>query len=231
MTPATVLEIRLALLSLIGSSLTMMGIRVFQFRRLLEMPGGLAFVLETAVAHFAYGIAIMWTTASRDPLRRTVLLAGTWLGVAGAAVQIVHLTQETFMDGGPVWNAVSGFGFLFCAFLLWGIAGYRAAQTTGGVAPGALAGCWSAIVTMSFLITFGFVLEFYLAVPKPENVVTWGEFKRSGWTDVRAFTVVNTLDAAVSHLAIGPFLGAAIGAVVAAVVSRKAKRGATIAPP
>jgi hypothetical protein len=68
------------------------------------------------------------------------------------------------------------------------------------------------------------MLEFYIAVPKPEYVATWAEFKRSGWTDVRAFTVVNTLDSAVSHLVIGPIAGAIFGAIAAAFARKPRPR-------
>jgi hypothetical protein len=80
-------------------------------------------------------------------------------------------------------------------------------------------------------VTFGFVWEFYLITPKPEYVVTWGEFKRSGWTDVHAFTIANTLDSALSHLIVGPIVGAIFGGVAGVVtrIPRKSKSGATIA--
>jgi hypothetical protein len=60
---------------------------------------------------------------------------------------------------------------------------------------------------------FGPVVEFYLATPQPEYVATWGEFKRSGWTDVHAIPIANTLDSAQSHLIIGPIAGAIFGAI------------------
>jgi hypothetical protein len=216
--------VRFALLAVLAASAVMMGVRVYAFRRLVGMPGGLTFVIEAAAALLAYGIFVVWVTASDGSPRRAALKAGTMLGAAGAAIQIAHLGLETSIDLGPVWNGVTGFGLLFCTFVLWGVAGYRAARESGSIVPGVIAGCWSAVVTMSLLIAFGFMLEFYLAVPKPEYVATWGEFKRSGWTDVRAFTVVNTLDSAVSHLVIGPIAGAIFGTIAAAFARNPRRR-------
>lgn len=67
------------------------------------------------------------------------------------------------MDLGRIGNGISALGLLSCTFVLRGIAGYRAAHTTASLRSSAMAGLWSAIVTMSVLILLGFILEFYLA--------------------------------------------------------------------
>lgn len=204
--------IRLALLTAIAACVAMIAVKVLLYRPLLAQPGGPAFVLATIGLLILYAICILWATR-RDGWRRTSLLVATPLGLAGGAIQLVHLTQEELWDLGRVGNAVSGFGLLLCTFLLWGLAGYRTARITGAVQSSAMAGLWGAIVTVSMLVSFGFALEFFAMMPKPEYVATWGEFKRSGWTDIRAFTTANTLDSALSHLIVGPVVGAIVGAI------------------
>jgi hypothetical protein len=139
----------------------------------------------------------------------------------GGTIQIAHVAQEAFVDLGPVWNGIAGFGLLLCTFLLWGSAGYQTTRRTGAPRSGALAGAWSAVLTMSILVLFGFLLEFYVAPPKPEYVATWGEFQRSGWTDMQAFTIANTLYSAQSHLIVGPIVGATFG-LIGGVIAPKA---------
>jgi hypothetical protein len=210
------LTIRFALLAGVTLSLAMTGLQVFLYRPLLAMPGGSTFVLETTIVLLLYGMLIVWATRSDGPLRRTVLLAGTPFGLLAAAIQIAHLATENFIQVRAPWDVVITLAFMFGTFLLWGAAGYRGARTVGAIPPGVVAGSWSAIVTMSILVTFGFALEFYVATPKPEYVATWGEFKRSGWTDIHAFTIANTLDGALSHLIAGPIVGALFGGVAGA---------------
>jgi hypothetical protein len=152
-------------------------------------------------------------TRSDAPQRSAALLLGTTLGVIAGLIQIAHLAEEEFMDLGKIWNGVSALGLLLCTFVLWGIAGYRATRRNAGIGSSALAGAWSAAVTISMLIAVGFLVEFYLSPPKPEYVSTWGEFQRSGWTDIHAFTIANTLEAAQSHLIIGPIVGAVVGGI------------------
>jgi len=204
---------RPALLAAIGLSFVMMTVKVYLYRPLLTMPGGLAIVLEITALLAAYALSVVWVTTREGPLYRAAITFGTRCGMIGGAIQMVHLAQEAFVDLGPVWNGINGFGLLLCTFLLWGFAGYQTTPRTGSPRSGVLAGAWSAVVTMSILVLFGFALEFYMVPPKPEYVATWGEFKRSGWTDIQAFTIANTLYSAQSHLIIGPILGAIFGLI------------------
>jgi hypothetical protein len=231
MRDATPFTIRFALLVVVILSLMMMGIQVFLYRPLLAMPGGASFVFETTVVLLLYGMLIVWATRSDGQLHRTVLQLGTPVGLVAAAVQIAHLAAENFIQFGRPWEAISTLTFMLCTFLIWGFAGYRSARSVGAILPGALAGAWSAIVTMSIAVTFGFALEFYLATPNPEYVATWGEFKRSGWTDIHAFTIANTLDSALSHLIVGPIVGVVFGGAAGALtrIPRKPRPGTTIA--
>jgi hypothetical protein len=230
MRAATAFTIRFALLVAVTLSLTMIGIEVFLYRPLLAMPGGSTFVLKSTVVLLLYEMLIVWATRSDGPLRRPVLL-GTPVGLIAAAVQLAHLAAENFIHFGERWESITTLTFMLSTFLIWGVAGYRGARSAGAIAPGVMSGSWSAIVTMSILVAFGFALEFYLATPKPEYVVTWAEFKRTGWTDVHAFTIANTLDSALSHLIVGPIVGAIMGGVGGVVtrIPRKPQPGTAIA--
>jgi hypothetical protein len=216
---ATPFTVRFALLVGITLSLTMLGIQVFLYRPLLAMPGGSTFVFETATVLLLYGMLIVWATWSVGPLRRTMLLFGTPVGLIAAAVQIAHLAAEKFISFREPWQGVTALAFMLGTFLIWGVAGYLSARSARAIAPGIVAGAWSAVVTMSILVTFGFALDFYLITPKADDVAAWGEFKRSGWTDVHAFTIANTLDSALSHLIVGPIVGGIFGGL-ASVVAR-----------
>jgi hypothetical protein len=60
-------------------------------------------------------------------------------------------------------------------------------------------------------------------LPLDRAGVTWREFKRSGWTDVHAFTIANALDAALSHLIIGPVVGAIFGGAAGVIAHLRGK--------
>lgn len=205
------LTARLVIPGVLVACLAMIAVEALHNPFFFNQPGAVAFVLEPVGMILLYGLIVIWLTVNTDS-HRAVLRAGTSLGFFAALIQMAHLAQEETWDLGKIGNGVSFFLLLFCTFLLWGAAGYRLARRTGEAGFGAAAGAWSAIVTMSLLVLFGLSWEFFLAPPKPQAVATWGEFQRSGWTDVHAFAIANTLDSAFSHLLAGPFLGAFCGA-------------------
>ncbi len=217
MKAAVASTVRLTLLLGILLNLAMIGVRVFFYRPLLVMPGGLKFVLEPALLLIVYALLVMWTTSHTDPLRQRILQTGTPLGLLGGIVQIVHMFLENLVNFGAA-NGTVTLSFMLLTFLLWGVAGYRASRTTTSTGVGALAVSWSALVTMLLAVTFGFAL-LYSSIPRLDYVATWPEFQRSGWGDVHAFSIANTLDSGFSHLLIGPFVGALFGGV-AGIIAR-----------
>jgi hypothetical protein len=64
---------------------------------------------------------------------------------------------------------------------------------------------------MLVAVAAGFVVEFFIATPDVGAIQTWQEFKRSGWTDARAFGVANTLDSGFTHLLIAPVVASLFG--------------------
>ncbi len=209
--------VRLALLLGIMLNLAMIGVRVFFYRPLLVMPGGLKFVIEPALLLIVYALLVVWATSRADPLRQRMLQIGTPLGLLGGMVQIVHMLLENLVNFGAV-NGTVTLSSMLLTFLLWGVAGYRASRTTTSTGLGALTGSWSALVTMLMAVTFGFAL-LYSSIPRLDYVATWPEFQRSGWRDVHAFSIANTLDSGFSHLLIGPIVGVLFGGV-AGIIAR-----------
>jgi hypothetical protein len=100
---------------------------------------------------------------------------------------------------------------MLTTFILWGVTGFIAARSGQSTPTSIWLAVWSAVVTMTIVVAAGFALEFFLSPTPPESMLSWPEFKRSGWTDVRAFAIANTLDAAFSHLLIGPVVAAIVG--------------------
>jgi hypothetical protein len=67
-------------------------------------------------------------------------------------------------------------------------------------------------VSVLLAVSFGFVLMFF-AVPPLDYVATWAEFQQSGWRDVHAFAIANSLEAGFTHLLTGLVLGSIFGAI------------------
>ncbi len=215
MNASVAFTVRLTLLTIIMLNLAMIGGRVFSYRPLLAMPGGLKFVLEPPSLLILYALLVIWATSRPDAGRQRTLQIGTRLGLIAGIVQIVHMLLENLANFG-VANGTVTLSSMALTFLLWGLAGYRASRATTSTGSGVLAGSWSAMLTMLIAVSFGFAL-LYSSIPPLDYVASWPEFQRSGWKDVHAFSIANTLDSGFSHLLIGPIIGALFGGVAGMV--------------
>jgi hypothetical protein len=202
---------RWTLLGSIGGSLALLGARAELDRRLLAAHGAMAPVIATIALFALYGGLVYFATRGASASVRI----GFQCGVLAAFVDIAGIAAENLARLDAPWSAVFALGAMGATFALWAAAGMLAARGARGAVAGALAGGWSAMVTATLAVSFGFALEFFLAPPKPDYVATWGEFQRSGWTDPRAFAFVNTIESALTHMMLGPAIGAILGAAAA----------------
>jgi hypothetical protein len=175
------------------------------------MPGALRFIVEPVIGLVGCGLFALAATSGKSVKLLDALWPATAWGMAGGALLVVHMVLENFgrRIGENSWITLA---FMFITFLLWGVAGFVAARNTASTALGLLGGCWSAVVSVLVAVSFGFVLMFF-EVPSLDYVATWAEFKQSGWRDVHAFAIANSLDAGFTHLLAGLVLGTIFGAI------------------
>ncbi|HWZ01636.1 MAG TPA: hypothetical protein VNX17_11165 [Edaphobacter sp.] len=202
--------LRFALVFTTILSLSMMWIRVSSYPSMLRLPGATALLVEVAALLLLYGAVLFWGAGLASP---KLLLQGTTIGLIAGLVQIIHLLSEHFVSFSGAWNGAITLAFMLTTFMLWGVTGFIAARSGQATPTGIWLAVWSAVVTMTIVVAAGFALEFFLSPTPPESMLAWPEFKRSGWTDVHAFAIANTLDSAFSHLLISPVVAAIVGKV------------------
>jgi hypothetical protein len=203
--------LRLALLLVIGLNLLMIGIRISLYHPLLGLPGGPRFVIEPIVLLIGHALLVVWATNGGGPVRQTILLNGTVVGLISGGLEITHVSVENFAGWSAREESISTGLFMLGLFLLWGLAGYLTARSTGAVGPALLAGSWSAIVAMLLTAAIGLVLlNTSLRRLELKNIGS-PDLIRSGWTDLRAFTIADLFEAVVKVLLVGPILGAIFG--------------------
>lgn len=193
----------------------------------LKMPGGGAYAIKAMILLTVYGLVVVWASTQALTPRQTALQLGASVGVFGGLLQVLHMALENFGHRVGEYPVVT-LAFMVSGFLIWGGAGYCVTRSTGEIKAGLVASCWSAMVSVVIAVTFGLVLM-SANIPSPEYVATWSEFKQSGWTDARAFAIANSLDAAFSHLLVGPIIGTIVGLLGAGIARLGPRR--TIARP
>jgi hypothetical protein len=219
-----------ALLGLILINLGMIALGVARYPALLLQSGARTFVAEPIGVLVVYAIAVVCIARTHGTYWDGILRTAIVFGLLGGTLEIIDIGIENgipFAVRGPALQIV----FMLSIFTSWGIAGFRTARSLGAIRAALLAAACSAGICMLIAVAVGFLIQFFLVPPKPEYVSTWSEFKRSGWTDPRAFGVANTLDSGFTHLIIAPVVALVFGGVASLLARFAPSRTAPIVAP
>jgi hypothetical protein len=171
-----------------------------------------------------YGIAGLALCLCASNEAKLALRSGTWIGLVLAAVMIAHMVVENFVPISQPWTTAISLGLFPVLFLGFGIAGGHGAWSTGRWQLGLLTGIWSAMLSVTLVCIFGFVVNFACMRHMEEMLRNSAEFQRSGMHDLAAFTIFNCVDATGSHLFIAPLLATVFGSfggMIGCVLSRR----------
>jgi hypothetical protein len=192
----------------------------------LGRPGGPRYVISALVALTGYAIAVIALTGVAPEWVQNARLVGVLVGMATGVMWLLNLLIETFAGLTGWRNLAATAPLLLGGFLLWGVAGALARRRTGSLPAGPLAAVVAAMTCVSITLALGFALPF-LALPRlAQNIDGSPEYVSSGWQDLHAFAIANTLDAGSTHLLIAPIIAVVTGSLgaVAAGIGRHAKQ-------
>jgi hypothetical protein len=206
----TIRAVAAALLVCNAVSLCAIYLGVRQYPPFWSQAGAWVYVCEPVAALLVYSGLVVWVSEMRGMWWQTVLRIAAVFGVAAAAVDLAGLVVEDgllFRVRGPAMQIA----IMLTLFTLWGAAGWRAARALNSMRAGPVAAVLSAGVCMMIAVAAALIVQLFLVRPSVADVATWGEFKRSGWTNPRAFAIANTLDSGFTHLMIAPIVAAITG--------------------
>jgi len=209
----TPLSIRIVLLTVLAASVAAIAFKIGVGPALLPLPGAKSLVAEAVVLFAIYACVVAWPSQKR--ILRPLFAAR--IGAIGCLVQIAHVATERFCSLPSRWDAATSLIAMLATFLLWGYVAFRAGRAGSRLFASVWYATWSAIVTMTFAMYAGIMLELYLAPYPLEPMRQWAEFQRSGWSDLAAFSIANTIDSASSHLLLGPVVAAIVGSIAFAL--------------
>ena len=189
------------LLAVVVIDIAMAVIGVARCPAFFSQNGARTFVLEPVLALLVYAGALFLLRKTCHLFFRGAILFGVITGI----IEVINVGLE---NGIPL--ALRGpfipIGFMLTIFTLWGIAAFRITRALKSARAGTIVAVSSAGICMLIAVTAGFIVQFFVSPPEPTLVSSWAEFKRSGWTDARAFAVANTLESAFTHLVIAPVI-------------------------
>ena len=203
---------RVVFIALVVMDLMLVAVDVLSYPAFLGQRASLSYLVAPVVLLVCYAAAAL--IAPRVTTER--LPTAALVGLAAGGLEVVDIAVETFTGLGIAVTAPLMFG----SFAVWGVVAAWTARATGAFRSGVAAAVCTAMITMLVAVAFGLVL----AVVAPDRMTTImatdPDFLRSGWTDVHAFVLANTFDAAFTHLLGALFVGFAVGLVGAMVGQR-----------
>lgn len=179
-------------------------------------PDASTYVFAIVAVLLAYALAALIVAPRILPNRSSALSIISAFGIAGGLVEILAVAVENSVLI-PAPGAILPLGVMFVVFGSWGVAGYLAMRRFGTARLAIAVPISAAMLCMLIAVTAGFVLQLYALFGNAAEVVTWAEYRRSGWSDPVAFQIANTLESACDHLLFGPFLALILGSAGAFV--------------
>jgi hypothetical protein len=219
-------ELRLWLLALIVCDLGLVALRLVTYAAFFAMPGALGYLIAPVVMLAIYATAIFTLPllAGRFPGVTTAVRAGTVVGLIGGALDLVNITLESLLALPKSIVTLTTLAAMLGLFLAFAVAGFLGALSSGSFRLGVGAAVWSAVVALLLAVTFGFLLVNTSLPQLAQDERGDPDYVRSGWTDVRAFAIANTLDAGFTHLVEGPIIAVALGAAGSGIGQLGARR-------
>jgi len=216
-------NLRFPLILLAIADLAALGMRLWPWQQVGNLPLNGATGFDPAVCLIAYVIVFLWIGQTHDDSTKKALLNGALLGIVAGlflAAEVALGAQPPAPDISPVQHM--RLGLLVAAGILWGIAGIRGSHIAGDTTDGLVASIWSAMT--SALMGCGAVLaESYLAAaPAPETLDPWKQYEGLAIGNPATQMLVHSLNSATAFLLFSPLLGAALGLVFSQIApSRK----------
>ncbi len=209
--------LRVPLLLLAVANLAVLGLRIWPWQDVINLPVNGSVAIDPAVSLVGYMAIIFWLADSADQAVKKAMGTGTMLGILGGALLVAEIflsSQASSEDGTQAGSWAKG---LFVATaIVWGLVGLRGARVAGTAGIGMLSAAWSAMVSC-LIVSSALLGQFYLAGPAQASQDTWTWKKYEGLAIGNPATqaLVHSLNSITFFLLVGPLVGAAAGLVFA----------------
>ena len=208
---------RNSLLLCLAAIATLAATGLAQYPNFFRQRGALLYVYEMAGILTVYAILILLLAHTQGALWDTIRKRAVLCGTATGTVEVLNITLENVA---PAIAHSPGFAitFMLIVFLAWGAAAAWTMRVTRIRWMAVITAVSSAGICMLIAVLAGFLMQLFLTRPNLAEVARWAEYKRSGWADVQAFALANTLDSGFTHLLLAPLVAALFGTLGTLIV-------------
>jgi hypothetical protein len=208
--------LRIPLILLAVANLVILGLRLWPWQEVLNLPANGTTAIDPAVCLAGYIVFLLFVGGNRHVPIQKALSAGAMLGLLAGVILVAQVMLKTqFADSVSSHPRLLQIGFLVLAGVVWGIAGLRGAKVGGNAGIGMLSGLWSAMVSGLMASTIVLAQLYFAAVPVQQTTDPWKQYEGLAIGNPATQALVNSLNSATFFLLIGPLAGAGVGLLFA----------------
>jgi len=209
------LTLRTPLILLGIADLTVLGMRLWPWPQVFNLPLNGATGIDPAVCLVTYIGLLYWIANDCLPVTRKAFCSGSLLGMLGGlllAAEVVLGARPPAPD--PASLAHLQLGLLAGAGIIWGIAGLRAVQITQSPVMGLIAGLWSAMAS-ALMAVAAVLAEIYRFGGSQLSQDPWKQYEGLAIGTPATQALVHSLNSATGFLLLCPLAGGALGLIFA----------------
>lgn len=206
--------LRSFILLLAVANLAVLGLRLWPWSTVLELPGNGATGIDPAVTLVGYITLAFWIGSARGAISRRQLYASAWVGTFGGLL----LALQVYLASQPVdaqAHMKIQVGLMGLTILLWAVCGIRAVRsgcTTGFAAVSAL---WASMVS-SLVASIALLAGSFYSLAPGQTSDAWKQYQGLAIGSDEMQALVHTLQTATGYLLIGPVIACLVGAIFGA---------------
>jgi hypothetical protein len=207
--------LRALILVLVAANLLVLGLRLWPWSKIPELPGNGATGIDPVVTLVGYIALAFWIGSARGAVSRRQLYASGWVGFFGGlllAVQVYLASQPAE----ELAHSKAQLGLMAVTATLWGVCGARAVRAgcTKGFA--AVSAVWAAAVS-SLMASLAQLAGSFYSLSPGQTADAWKQYQGRALGSDEMQALVHTLLTATGYLLIGPVVACAVGAIFGAM--------------
>jgi hypothetical protein len=215
-----ILRTPILLLALVN--LAILGMRLWPWQEVMNLPGNGTTGVDPAIALAGYVGLGLWIGTAHEDSSRKALFSAAWLGIVAGlflVADVVLTTRQAGGDSGAPVDEVQ-IGLLVCAGIVLGISGLRAARAGFPTGFAAVCAIWASMVACLMAVA-AILGETYLSQAQGESSNPWKDYQGLAIGTPAMQSLVHSLDSISGFLLIGPLVGCLAGALFAFFGRRK----------
>jgi hypothetical protein len=203
--------LRTPLLLLAAANLGVLGMRLWPWPEIMNLPGNGTVGFDPAIILIVYMGLIYWINSGAKPPFLKALSMAALMGLPAGLLLAAYVYLEVQPSVHP---PILQPGLLVAAAVFCAVGGLRGSKAEGNAGMGMICGTWSAMV--GSLIGCGAVLAaMYMAGAPPEVQDPWKQYQGLAIGNTETQALVHSLNMATEFLLMGPLVGGVLGLVFA----------------